>query len=180
MRANLAGLAISFLAAGPIAAADDPWLHVAVDDGGRNEERVRVNLPMPLVEKVLPRIETEELRRDGISLGGEKLSREDVAAILEAARGAADGEYLAVDRLGESVRVSKEGEFLRVRAQDEDEVADARIPRSVLDALFSREDELDLVAAARALEEHADGVVVKLEESGATIRVWIDRRNQSD
>jgi hypothetical protein len=180
MRAILACLAISCLAAGPVAAADERWFHVVVDGGGRHEERVRVNLPFSLVERVLPRIETKELRREEVSIGGSRLSREDVEAILAAARTAADGEPLAADRLDEDVRVSKEGEYLRVRANEDDDVADARVPLSVLDALYGRKGELDLLAAVRALEKHADGVAVTLEESGSTVRIWIDRRNESD
>jgi hypothetical protein len=177
-------LAIASLATGPVAAKDDPWLHVAIDGGGADAERVRVNLPLSFVEAVLPRIETGELRdelgRDGLRIGGSELSREDVAAILAAARTATDGEYVAVDRLDESVRVVKAGEYLTVRAEEDDEVAEARIPLPVLEALFSGKDELDLVAAVRALEKHEEGVLVKVEEGGETVRVWIDRENQSE
>ncbi|MGH2569809.1 MAG: hypothetical protein ACRDGR_01200 [bacterium] len=176
-------LAISSLAAGPVAAKDDPWLHVAID-GGVEEERVRVNLPLSFVEAVLPRIEAGELRdelgRDGIQIGDSELSREDVAAILAEARTAADGQVLAMDRLDESVRVAKEGEILTVRAQEDEEVVEARVPLSVLEALFSGNDELDLLAAVRALEKHAEGVRVEVEGGGETVRVWIDRENQSD
>ena len=176
-------LAISSLAVGPVAAKDDPWLHVAID-GGVEAERVRVNLPLSFVEVVLPRIEAGELRdelgRDGIQIGGSKLSREDVEAILGAARTAPDGQVLAVDRLDENVRVAKQGDVLTVRAQEDEEVVEARLPLTVLEALFSGEDDLDLMAAVRALEKHAEGVLVKVEGGGETVRVWIDRENQPD
>ena len=183
MKAMPVWLAISSLVVGPVAAKDDPWLHVAID-GGVEEERVRVNLPLSFVEVVLPRIEAGELRdergRDEIQIGGSDLSREDVAAILAEARTAADGQILAADRLDESVRVAKEGEVLTIRAQDDEEVVEARIPLSVLEALFSGEDDLDLLAAVHALETHAEGILVEVEGGGETVRVWIDRENQSD
>jgi hypothetical protein len=176
-------LAISCLAVGPVAAKEDPWLHVAID-GGSDAERVRVNLPLSFVEVVLPRIEAGELRdelgRDGIRIGGSELSREDVAAILAAARTAPDGQILAADRLDESVRIAKQGDVLTVRAQEDEEIVEARIPLSVLEALFSGEDDLDLLAAVRALEKHAEGVRVEVEGGGETVRVWIDRENQPD
>ena len=56
-----------------------------------------------------------------------------------------------------------------------------RVPISVLDALVSGDDdELDLLAAVRALGEHEEETLVMVQETDSTVRIWIDRKNESD
>ena len=109
---------------------------------------------------------------------------EDIVKILASVRDARDGEYVTVDSVDESVRIAKEGEYLTLHVEethDDAETVDVRVPVSVLDALVSGDDdELDLLAAVRALGEHEDEAFVRVQETDATVRIWIDRQNQSD
>jgi len=182
MTRTLACLAL-FLAV-PAGAADRAsWLHVAVDGTAGNEERVRVNLPMSIVETVLPLIETDELHDGKVWLDDAELSHADIVRILASVRDAPDGEYVTVEDLDERVRIAKEGRYVTVHVEDDrpGDTVDVRVPVAVLDALVSGDgDELDLLAAVRALGEHGEAELVTVEESDSTVRIWIDGKNETE
>ena len=43
------------------ASAGERWLHVRVEEGGADGERVSVNIPLSIIESVLPLIDVDEL-----------------------------------------------------------------------------------------------------------------------
>ena len=59
---------------------------------------------------------------------------------------------------------------------------DVKIPMKVVEALLSAgKDELDLVAALRALSAHSgDTELVSVKSDDSTVRVWLDSKNVSD
>jgi len=51
----------------------------------------------------------------------------------------------------------------------------------VVDALFSAgKDELDIVAALKALSGHGDTELVTVKDSENTVRIWVDSKNMAD
>jgi hypothetical protein len=51
----------------------------------------------------------------------------------------------------------------------------------VVDALFSAgKDELDVVAALRALSANGDTELVNVKDSENTVHIWIDTKNVAD
>jgi hypothetical protein len=166
----------------PASAADrDQWLHVVVDEGWQGGDRVRLNIPLTLVEAVLPLIETHEFRHGKVVIEDEDFSREDLKAVLAAVRDAQDGEYVRVEGTDENVRVAKQGKHILVKVTDSHDDVDVKMPVAVLDALLEGEnDELNIVAAVTALAEHADGTLLTARDGRETVRIWIDRQNQSD
>lgn len=182
MRTLAAGLALLLLVAPADAVDRDQWIHIAVDDRDGHGERVRVNVPLSIVEAVLPLIESDELHDGKIWLDDSELSHADIVKILAAVRDAQDGEYVTVESVDENVRIAKEGKYLTVKVEERrGDVVDVRVPVSVLDALVSGEDdELDLLAAIRVLGEQGDQTLVTVEETDSTVRIWIDRKNESD
>jgi hypothetical protein len=166
----------------PVSAADrDQWLHVAVDESGQGGDRVRLNIPLTLVEAVLPLIETHEFRNGRVVIEDEEFSREDLKTILAAVRDAQDGEYVTVEGIDEDVRVAKEGKHILVRVRDSHDDVDIKMPVAVLDALLAgEEDELDVLAAVTALADHGEGTLLTARDGDDTVRIWIDRQNQSD
>ncbi|NNE43299.1 MAG: hypothetical protein HKN12_03750 [Gemmatimonadetes bacterium] len=162
---------------------DDLWLHVSVDGG--DSERVRVNVPLALVETVLPLIDESEFSHGKLRIEGEELSHEDIVAILRAVRDADDGEYITVQDGDEHVRVSKENRYIKVHVEEDNGRGDnvnIRIPVEILEALVSGDDdELDVIAAVRALKNHANGdLVTVMDEDGTEVRIWVDNKNSSD
>ncbi len=186
MKRSLAGLGILLLAAGAaLAAPVERYLHVSVVDGeGKDAERVRVNVPLSLAEKVLPAIQTDALRKGRVKLQDCRVDDVDLRAVLEAVRDTKDGEFVTIEKGDEKVRVAKSGGYLLAKVQEGkggSSKVDVKLPLGFVEALLSGEkDELDLAAAVRALSEHGDTVLVTVNDEKSTIRVWIDSKNESE
>ncbi|MBM3320341.1 MAG: hypothetical protein FJY73_06665 [Candidatus Eisenbacteria bacterium] len=179
-RAILCAFAIALLAAGANA-GEERWLHVFVEERGEAGETVRINLPFELVESVLETIRTDEMSGGKIRIEDQEIETEEIRKILRAVREAREGEYISVEGIDEDVRVTKKGDFLLVRAREEvegstiPETVDIRLHLSVLDALASGEgEELDVLAAIRALGTSGEGEIVVVNEEDSTVRIWID------
>lgn len=166
------------------ASAADRWLHVSIVDGEKHAARVRVNLPLEMVEKIVPLIEAEGLRGGKLRLDSHDLEGIDLRAIWQSVRETEDAEFVTVESGDETVRVARVGKYLVANVEgagDDDRsgrrgTVDVKIPIVVLDALFSSGgEELDLAAAIRALGDHPEGDLVRIEDGSSRVRVWIDR-----
>jgi hypothetical protein len=173
----------------------DRWLHVSVIAKDVNGETVRVNVPLDLVEKVLPAISKDKLQAGKVHVREFEMNGVDIRAILEAVKNTKDGEFVTVDSRKQNVRVAKEAGYLVVKVRETKEAryaeksddkqtapteerVDVRVPMSVVEALLSgAKDELDLVAAVRALSKHGDSVLVTVEDRKNTVKVWVDSKN---
>jgi len=163
----------------------DRWLHVRVQSSDPEGETVRVNVPLSLAEKILPAIHCKELKGGKVSI--KDASKDvDLRALLEAVRNVGDNEFVTVESAHERVRVAKSGGYLLVKvregqAANATENVDIKIPLSVVEAALSGgQDELDLVAAIRALSAHGDAELVTVMDKSETVRVWVDSKNVSE
>lgn len=192
MKKVLLGLAVIFLTrTGALAA--DRWVHVKVEDGGAQGETVRINLPLSLAEKVLPAIHTEKLCAGKVKVSKADVHDLDLRAVMEALRTAPDNEFITVESRHDNVRVAKAGGNLLIKVQENKETADTKaktetktraetvnvtIPLSVVEALLSgAQDELDVLAAVRALGAVGDTVLVSVDDQHSKVRIWVDSRN---
>jgi hypothetical protein len=190
MKRSLLCLTVILLTATCALAAENRWLHVKVEDGGENAEIVRINLPLSLAEKVLPAIHTKELNEGKVKVSEAKFEDVDLRAILEALRTAPENEFVTVRSKNQDVRVAKSGGNLLVRVRDEKEAKEGKrkienvevtVPFAVVDALLSGgKDELDLLAAVRALGTLGDTVLVTVNDEHNKVRIWVDSRNTTD
>lgn len=179
------GAMLILAAASPLHASDlARWLHVRVDEP-KGGETVRVNLPMKVVESILPAIRTAAFEHGKLRM--DKLHDVDLRALLAAVRDGEEGEYVTVDGPEEKVRVVKEGNLLVLRIEEttgeKREEVNARIRMEVLDALLSGEgDELDVAAALRVLAAQPEETVelVSVVDGESTVRIWIDSRGSAD
>jgi len=192
MKKILAGLAIIFWA-GTCALAADRWIHVKVEDGGANGETVRINVPLALAEKVLPVIHTDKLRDGKVKVDSTDIHDLDLRAIVEALRTTPDNEFITVESTHENVRVAKAGGNLLIKVRESKgkaeakttaetktvaETVDVMVPFPVVDALLSAgKDELDVLAAVRALSAVGDTVLVAVDDQHSKVRIWVDSRN---
>ncbi len=170
------GSAVLTLAAIPAAAAPaERWIHVRVDDA---VEKVRVNVPLSLVERVLPLIHDAQLRGGKISLHQVEHPDVDLKALWSAVRGAPDGDFVTVRGKDQNVRVASRGGFLLIEADEpgRQESVRVRVPLAAADALFAASgEEIDLVAAIRALAGASpQGDLVTVSEGQQTVRIWVD------
>jgi hypothetical protein len=181
-------------------ATSDRWLHVRVVDTNHKGETVRVNVPVEMAEKVLPAINKDRLHSGKIRINDTDLNGVDLKSMLDAVRSAKDGEYVTVQSNENDVRVAKQAGYMVVHVTEkglrnskssdkatekseeksfEKSRVDVKIPMKVVEALLSAgKDELDLVAALRALSAHGgDTELVSVKSDDSIVRVWLDSKN---
>ena len=173
--------------------SSDRWLHVRVISTENKGETVRVNVPLEMAEKVLPAINKDRLHNGKVKFDDHQMDGVDVKALLDAVRSSKDGEYVTVQGTDSDVRVAKQGGYMFVHVTEktpssakdgkaiEKSRVEVKVPMKVVDALFSAgKDELDIVAALRALSAHGDTELVSVKSDDNTVRVWLDSKNVSD
>ena len=65
--------------------------------------------------------------------------------------------------------------------KEKHETVDVSIPFPVIDALLSAgKDELDVLAAVRALGAIGDTVLVSVNDKNSKVRIWVDSRNTTE
>jgi len=181
------------------ASKSDQWIHVRVENKEDGGETVRVNVPIDMAVKVLPAIKHDNLHDGKVRIDSAHLDDVDLRAMLDAVRTAKDGEYVTVQSNENDVRVAKNAGYLYIHVTDKnpkkgreggkdaatkpvhESKVEVKVPMKVVDALFSSgKDELDIVAALRALSSNGDTELVSVKDSENTVRVWIDSKNVAD
>jgi len=178
----------------------DQWIHVRVESREDKTETVRVNVPVDMAVKVLPAIKNKNLCDGKVHIDSGHIDDVDLHTMLDAVRTAKDGEYVTVESKDDNVRVAKSSGYLYIHvtekkpsektakaAGDKDSAKNAalrqskvevKIPMKVVDALLSAgKDQLDVVAALRALSANGDMELVSVKDNDSTVRVWIDSKN---
>jgi hypothetical protein len=167
-----------------LAAQADRWIHVKVEETGEKAEKVRINIPLALAEKVLPAIKADKLCDGKVKLDEKHFHNVDLRALLEAIRTTGDNEFVTVESKQENVRVAKAGGYLIVQVlegRDAAKKVDVKIPFTVVEAMLSGgQDELDVLAGLRALSAHGDVELVTVNEPKSTVRIWVDSRNTAE
>lgn len=180
MRRTMLATVVTLMLAAPAGAAgEERWLHIHVDEGAQGD-RVRVNVPLSMVEQLLPAIHAENFRGGRVRIDGADLGDVDARAIWQAVRGAKDGEFVRVNsRSDGDVTVSKRDGMMLVTVDETGEGAErvrVRVPVAFVDALFAPGGgELDVAAAMRALSDAGDGELVTVESGDEKVRIWVDR-----
>jgi len=183
------------------ASKSEQWIHVRVESKGDHGETVRVNVPVEMAAKVLPAIHQENLHDGKVRLDSSHTKDVDLRAILDAVRTARDGEFVTVQSRNSNVRVAKNTGYLYVHVTDKCDAkkpakdgkeglkstpaletkVEVKVPLKVVDALLSAgKDELDILAALKALSANGDTELVTVKDEENTVRVWIDSKNVSD
>ena len=191
----LATLAVAQSSSNP-----DQWIHVRVESREDKTETVRVNVPVDMAVKVLPAIKNKNLCDGKVHIDSGHIDDVDLHTMLDAVRTAKDGEYVTVESKDDNVRVAKSSGYLYIHVtekkpsektakatSDKDSAKNAalkkskvevKIPMKVVDALLSAgKDQLDVVAALRALSANGDMELVSVKDNDSTVRVWIDSKN---
>jgi hypothetical protein len=177
-------LTMSNLAVTVTAAPAERYLHVKVDDASKGES-VNVNLPLSMAAAILPTVNKGSLHNGHVTIGEADFNGVDVRAILDAIRNAPDNEFVTVKEKDQDVRVAKSNGNLIVHVLDktkDGEKVDVSVPMKVVDALFSttKDNELDVAAAIRALSDAGDAVLVTVQDATEHVRIWIDSHSSSE
>lgn len=199
LAAAAALLIAPFVTAQSSSSSNDRWLHVRVVSSDSKGETVKVNIPLELAEKVLPAINKDRLHNGKVTINHSELDGVDCRALLAALKDTKDGEFVTVQAHDSDVQVAKQNGYMLVHVTEKrwDEGKDSKnaksgkmteksrvevkVPMKVVEALFSAgKDELDVVAALRALSAHGDTELVSVKDEENTVRVWLDSKNVSD
>lgn len=195
----LAPVSLAQSIAGTSSSAKEQWIHVRVESTEDKGETVRVNVPVEMAEKVLPAINKDKLHNGKVHFDSAHLDDVDLRTLLDAVRSSKDGEYVTVQSKENDVRVAKSNGYLYVYVTEKSAAKKAtkgeaakpnsareskvqvKVPVKVVDALFSAgKDELDVVAALRALSANGDTELVNVKDSENTVHIWIDSKNVAD
>ena len=149
-----------------------------------------------------PAINKDNLHDGKVRIDSSRMNDVDLRTILDAVRTARDGEYVTVQGNDNNVRVAKNAGYLYIHVTDKSDGKKAaakdgktgakaaaeheskveiKVPMKVVDALFSAgKDELDLVAALKALSAHGDTELVTVKDAENTVRIWVDSKNVAE
>ena len=172
----------------------DRWIHIRVIEAGPDGDRVRVNIPLSLAEAVLPTIHSDKFCDGKVKVEGHAFDQVDLRAVLEAVRKTGDNQYVTVQSRDENVEVAKAGEFLLIKVHEnckrctkKDQASragntvDIKVPFKVANALLSgASDELNVLAAVRALDEYQNLELVTVKDGDDDVRIWVDSNNAAD
>lgn len=167
------------LCAGVSSAASKMWVHVHVQDSAK-EETVRINLPISVIETMLPIIEDKKLRDGRIRLNDNEFRVEDLRKVWNDIRDEGDMEFVSVQGKNGNVRIYIEGNYLLVQPEEKAKKSkvDIRIPLKVVDAMLSgKGNELNLTAAVKALRDSGIKDIITVNDEHSSVRVWIDDKN---
>lgn len=182
-RLAAAALIALFAATGAAVADNDLWLHVAVDEGAEGA-RVRVNLPLSMAETAVGMIPADEMRHGRVRFEDTDITVAELRRLWRELQDAPDATFVEVEESDQQVFVSKSGGYFLVRAFENRgegrQQVDVKIPAPVVDALLSGEgEELDVLAAVRALAAHGTGELVTVDDDETRVRVWVDALAES-
>jgi hypothetical protein len=195
----LAPVALAQSTSATSSGAKEQWIHVRVESTEDKGETVRVNVPVEMAEKVLPAINKDKLHNGKVHIDSAHLDDVDLRTLLDAVRTSKDGEYVTVQSRENDVRVAKSNGYLYVYVTEKlttkkatkgetakpnsakESKVEVKVPMKVVNALFSAgKDELDVVAALRALSANGDTELVNVKDSENTVHIWIDSKNVAD
>ena len=171
--------ALALLVAAPLF-AQTPWIHVEVDETGEDDTRVRINLPLSVVQVALEAAPDKIISDGDLHLRhvDKDLDIESLRKMWAELREAGDAEFVTVEEENETIRVRREGDFIRIdiddRGDGESEQVHVDIPVTVVDALFSGDgDTLNIEDALSELSNER-GDIVRVEDGDTKVRIWID------
>lgn len=173
-------LAVAMITGAMLQAQSTEWLHVHVEDPTK-EETVRINMPISLMETLLPMVEENAIHDGKIRIDDRSISKSELKKLWSAIKKEGDTDYVTIEKPGEKVVVSMQGKFFVVQTQKGSRGnVDIRIPAAVMDAMLAGSgDQLDLMAAVKALRESGIKDIITVKSDDSSIRVWIDNNKQA-
>ncbi len=171
----LLAVAVALLAAPVPAAAADLWLRVDVQHQGEDGGRIKINVPLSLMEVVIE-------SADGQKLFGPldvAKGHVDIGKMWQSIRDMASEEIVTIESEDEVVKVWKDREYFRVDVKDGDEGSEVevKIPIGLMDYLFNAERTgFDFQELVKALRGYAPLQLVKVVSNDENVSVWIEER----
>jgi hypothetical protein len=153
-----------------------PWIHIEVQESGKEEASVKVNLPLSMARSALEMAPDDVLSEGHIRIQDSRYSVDDLREVWAELRKAEDGEFVTVQEDEETVRVFKKNEMIFVHVDGKkNEKVRVEVPIALVDALLRGKGEtLDVDAAVTELEKMSPGEIIRVEDGSDRVRVWIE------
>jgi len=169
--------ALTLMLAAPLW-AQNPWIHVRVENSGKKASKVHVNLPLSVVQAVLEVAPEKIVSKGRIHLDHHDtdLSVSDLRRLWTELKATGEAELVSIEEDDQTVTVSRQGELFVVRVDSPSEKHDVHVevPVGVVDALLSGEgEELNIKDALEQLKG-LRGDIVRVTDDETTVRIWID------
>ena len=183
-------LGAALVAAMPVpamgAGTEGRWLHVRVLDRSERVEKVRINLPLAMLETMASSMQAEHVKNGRMQLGESGVTPDQLRAMWQALRSSGDMEFVTIESDDETVRVARSGNYMLAKIEglrDGDgsrDKVDVKVPLKVVDALLDApEGELNFKGTLQILADYDDGDLVMIHDGTSDVRVWIDGRSES-
>lgn len=178
LKGALAGAAILILA--PLAApllADEPVVMLRVDVNGTDKDtpKIRVTVPLSLIEVVIESVDTSEVMH---SLKTEKGI--DIKKLWRELKNADVDEFVTVEKGDKKVKVYKERDTFRVSVQEESYDSpniELRIPFTVMDYLTEEHKEgFKLSEMIEGLRAQLPLTIIEAHHDGDNVKVWLEEK----
>ena len=150
------------------------WMRVEVNDQGGEHTKVKINLPLSLIEVVVDSIDRgdfmAEIEQEHPSLDIPKLWRE--------IRKMEGEEFVTIQSDKENVRVWKDSEFFRINVRQEGQTepnVEVKLPLAVMDYLFETDGkELSFENLVEKLRGHLPLTVVQVKHEDEHVKIWLE------
>jgi len=167
-----------FSAAPTLAAAKSVvWMRVEVLDQGGEHTKVKINLPLSLIEVVVDSIDKRDFMAE-IEEGHPSL---DIPKLWKEIRKMDAQEFVTVESDKENVRVWKDDEFFRVNIKEEghsEPNVEVKLPLVVMDYLFETSGkQLKFEELVDKLRGHLPLTVVEVQHEDEHIKVWLEEED---
>jgi hypothetical protein len=172
-----AGLTLALLLSTTAAWAQaEPWVHVRVTENDEGH-KVSVNVPLSLAQVALEVAPRHVMEKGRLKLRDKNISVADMRRLWSSLKASGDAEFVTVEEEDKTVRVAREGSYLRIDVRGrpgKNETVQIRMPLVVVDALLSGEGETIDISAAIGQLKGQRGEIVTVEGSDSQVRIWID------
>lgn len=171
-------LTLGLIAAAPaLAAAGVSWLHIHVNDNGPDPENVRVNVPVSVIDAVLPEFEKHTRHENEFDIGNCEMTvaeyRQSIRTLSSSPR-----REIKMDRARGTIVMRRDGPNLilvQTPKNGNTSKTHVRMPWNVATALAKGTGKtLDVTGAMRALAQAGQGEIAVDDEDGSRVRIWID------
>ncbi|HEY3174290.1 MAG TPA: hypothetical protein VGK94_00870 [Candidatus Polarisedimenticolia bacterium] len=172
-------LALPLLAvAGAPARASDKeiiWMRVQVFDQGGEHAKVKINLPLSLIEVVIDSIDKREfmaeLEEEHPSLDIQKLWRQ--------IRKMEGDDFVTIESDKENVRVWKDKEFFRINVREagfDEPNIEVKLPLAIMDYVFEKADErsFSFQELVEQLRGHLPLTLVQVKHGEENVKIWLE------
>lgn len=161
-----------------LAQNSNPWLHLEVNENTADPTRVKVNLPLSMVDVALSVVKDENIKSGRLKLDTHDISVADMRRLWSELKKSGNADFVTVEKKEESVKIARQGNFLLVKVTEsgkKNSKVDLKIPFHVVDALLSGTgDELNLKAAITAMQQNGAGEILTVHDNQTQVRIWVD------